>query len=470
MYNATVLEGNSGPGVLTFPLDDRKSYKERTLKISEAPLRSWTAIVIVGLLVPAAWSQLTSLDRGRAEAILQDVASDVRKHYYDPKFHGLDWDGRVAETKNRIAKATSWDTAMLEIAALTNDLNDSHTSFVPARTPLLVDYGWQFRMVGDHCYVTHVRPNSDAEAKGLKQGDQVLTLDGFGPSRASMPKINYAINVLSPQASLHVGLQDRSGRIHPVEVMAKVMQPRIVNTLENPYGVDGQFFRLGWENWARRMRPRLSDLGAQAMVVKLPAFFLSEGEVKEIAGKAGKHNALIIDLRDNPGGATETLQYLLGSVFDHEVKIADQVMRSKTTALTTKNGHHRVFNGKLIVLVDSNSSSASELFARAVQIEKRGIVLGDRTSGLVMESRYHPHETGMPPVNYGVTITEADLIMTDGKSLEHTGVTPDETILPTPADLADGRDPVLARAAELAGVKLTPEAAGKLLPYEWPAD
>jgi len=206
------------------------------------------------------------------------------------------------------------------------------------------------------------------------------------------------------------------------------------------------------------------------MVLKLRGFLLSESTVKEIAGKARKHTALIIDLRDNGGGAVETLQYLLGIVFDHDVKIADQVMRQKTTTLTAKTSHNNVFSGKLIVLVDSGSASAAELFARTVQIEKRGMVLGDRTSGLVMEAQYHSHETGVPPVLYGAMITEADLIMTDGNSLEHTGVSPDETILPTPADLADGRDPVLARAAELAGVKLTPEDAGKLLPYEWPTD
>jgi len=46
-------------------------------------------------------------------------------------------------------------------------------------------------------------------------------------------------------------------------------------------------------------------------------------------------------------------------------------------------------------------------------------------------------------------------------------VTPDELLLPTAADLAAKRDPVLARAAALVGVKLDPERAGSMFPIEW---
>jgi C-terminal processing protease CtpA/Prc len=88
-----------------------------------------------------------------------------------------------------------------------------------------------------------------------------------------------------------------------------------------------------------------------------------------------------------------------------------------------------------------------------------------------MESRrYQFHQGADTQIFYGASITDADLIMGDGKSLEHLGVVPDELILPSAADLAAGRDPVLARAAKLAGVELDPVKAGQLFPIEWRKD
>jgi hypothetical protein len=75
------------------------------------------------------------------------------------------------------------------------------------------------------------------------------------------------------------------------------------------------------------------------------------------------------------------------------------------------------------------------------------------------------HRTGFNPVFvYGASVTVGDSVMADGKSLEHVGVEPDRVLLPTVADIAAGRDPLLAYAAGLAGVKLTPEDAAKLYP------
>jgi C-terminal processing protease CtpA/Prc len=101
-------------------------------------------------------------------------------------------------------------------------------------------------------------------------------------------------------------------------------------------------------------------------------------------------------------------------------------------------------------------------------LEKRGTVVGDRSAGAVMEEIQYPHEVGVDIVAfYGASITMADLTMADGRSLEKVGVTPDELLLPTAADMAAGRDPVLARASALAGAKLDAETAGKLFPVEW---
>jgi C-terminal processing protease CtpA/Prc len=88
-----------------------------------------------------------------------------------------------------------------------------------------------------------------------------------------------------------------------------------------------------------------------------------------------------------------------------------------------------------------------------------------------MEAVHHGYQVGSGTVVFfGASITDSDIIMTDGKSLEHVGVTPDMVALPSAADLAAGRDPVLAKAAQDLGAKLSPEQAGKMFPYIWPEE
>ena len=426
-------------------------------------------LFLFALLALGRAQQLPDLDRERDQQMLRTVGDDVLKHYYDPKFHGLDFKAELAAAKQRIDKATSNNMALSSIAAALDSLNDSHTFFLPPRHPIRHEYGWQYQMVGDHCFVTHVRPKSDAEAKGLKPGDEVLAINGIAPARDMVWKLQYLFGVLRPQLSLHLDLQDPAGKRRTLDVAARIRETKLVTDWTGAGGAVDIFDIIrDEESQEHLMRARYAESGDALLVLKVPEFYFSTLEVREMMDKASKHKALIIDLRGNPGGSVETLQYFAGDVFDKDVKIADRVGRKETKPQVAKGSSHP-FTGKLVVLIDNDSASAAEVFARLMQIEKRGTVVGDRSSGSVMESRYYGEQTGSSTqVFFGVSITDADLIMTDGKSLEHVGVTPDELILPTAADLASGRDPVLARAAELLGVKMSPEDAGKLFPYEWP--
>jgi carboxyl-terminal processing protease len=181
-----------------------------------------------------------------------------------------------------------------------------------------------------------------------------------------------------------------------------------------------------------------------------------------------KHKALILDLRGNAGGAVETLLRMIGNLFDHDITVGDRKRRKDSKPLIAKSLGDHAYKGQLILLVDSGSASASEVLARVVQLEKRGTVLGDRTSGAVMESLGLGHKMGLDTIiMYGVSVTDADLIMADGKSLEHVGVVPDKVLLPTAAELRSQQDPILSYAASLVGVKLDAEKAGTFFPFKW---
>ena len=425
--------------------------------------------LISGLLTNAATQKITSLDRDRALTMLQEISSDVKKHYYDPKFHGVNWDAKVEEMKQKIKTTDSMNRALSEIAAALDSLDDSHTFFLPPGHAVRYDYGWQGQVIGDHCFIIRVRPGSDAEKKGVKPGDELLALNGFNPTRENLWKMWYTFNSLRPQYSLKLDLRDPAGNDRQVEVVTAMIEKKLVTDLTASGGGGDIWDMVRQEEEESRLgRAQFVELGDDVGLLKFPGFHFDEGEIDNMIGKARKRKALILDLRGNPGGSVETLKFLISGCFENEVKVGDRIGRSEHKPMIAK-AHGHPFTGKLIVLVDSKSASAAELFARVVQIEKRGTVLGDRSSGSVMASRHYNYHSGMESmIFYGASITDADIIMADGKSLEHGGVIPDQVMLPTGEDISKSRDPVLAHAVELASAKLSPEAAGKLFPYEWP--
>ena len=393
------------------------------------------------------------------------IKDDLKKNYYDPNFHGIDLDSRFKTADEKIKQAQSLGQIFGIIAQVLVELDDSHTFFLPPGRASKTEYGWQMQMIGDKCYVSAVKPGSDAAAKGLKEGDEIYSIDGWAPIRENIWKIQYMYRTLRPQPGMRLVIIKPDGKEQKLDVLAKVHQEKRVLDLT---GNDIWTLVRESENEDRLHRHRYVELSEDLFVWKMPEFDLLRDKVDDFVGKFRKKKGLILDLRGNHGGYEETLLRLLGNFIDHDVKLGDLKRRKESKALLAKTRGEDIFSGKLIVLIDSESGSAAELFARVVQLEKRGTVIGDRSAGAVMRAKQFPHELGVDIiVPYGISITDADIIMSDGKSLEHIGVIPDEIKLPTAADLATQRDPVLAYAASLLGVTITPEKAGALFPIEW---
>lgn len=442
------------------------------LKMIRASLRVVSSVIVFGLtffvlLSQNGWAQLDRIERERALSMLNVVKSDLKSNYYDPTFRGMDLETRFKTAEEKIKAATSLGQAFGIIAQVLLDLNDSHTMFYPPRRPESITYGWQMQMIGDKCYVVAVKPGSDAAAQGLKEGDLVTSFMGFKPTRKEFWKMRYYFNFISPRPALRAVIQSPGAEPREMELKAKIKMGAVVRNLTADTEINDYLRDLEDSYVAGRHRYYEDIEGA--FVWKMPAFDLRESDIDELVDKAKKRNALILDLRSNSGGSVKTLARLVGNFFDQDIKIFEAKERKTSKPEVAKARSKSPFTGKLIVLIDSESASASELFARMVQLEKKGVVIGDLSQGAVMRSRPYEHDLGAETqVSFRVSITNADTIMSDGKSLENVGVAPDELLLPSGEDLAAKRDVVLARAFELAGAKgITPEKAGKLFPIIW---
>lgn len=415
----------------------------------------------------SAWAQsFSSHDRERGLTMLRFIRDDIRKNYYDPAFRGIDLDARTKLAEEKIKLAKSNAEVFGVIAQMMLDFNDSHTVFLPPQRSARVEYGWQMQTFGDNCQVIAVKPNSDAEAKGLKPGDIVLKVDGISPNRSNLWIYHYLYTALAPRPSVRVQVQSPGEAPREMELLARIKTGK--KTVDLTDTIDLNAFLREQEDEVRMNAHRFHEVGNDIVIWRMPGFDLTKDAVDDKMDKVKNRKVLILDLRRNGGGAVETLLRMIGNLFDRDVSVSVLKSRKETKSEIAKTRGDGAFKGQLLVLVDSESASAAEMLARVVQLEKRGRVIGDRTSGKVMQSRLHPHIMGVDTIIvYGASVTEADVIMSDGQSLERVGVTPDEISLPTAEDLRSKKDPVLAHAVSLAGGQLDPQEAGKLFPFKW---
>ena len=161
------------------------------------------------------------------------------------------------------------------------------------------------------CFVTRVRPGSDAEAKGLKPGSQILKINGVAPTRQNLRNIEYLDYVLDPRPEMRLEVEDPPGEKHAVEVKAKMTLSKDL-AYRPGAGVRYDVIRDSENVW-HRMRMQVVQIGDVA-ILKFPWFFDDADDFYALNGKIRNSEALIVDLRGNPGGSAQHPQ-----VFDRNV-------------------------------------------------------------------------------------------------------------------------------------------------------
>lgn len=393
-------------------------------------------------------------NRERGLRMLREIKDAVKGRYYDSKFHGINIDERFKAASEKVKTLDANWEIFLEIAQVLLEFNDSHTRFYPPERADNVEYGFSMQMIGSNCYIVNIKKGSNAEAKQLRPGEKILKIGNYQPTRENLWMLKYYLYSLDPQPNIRLTVESLSGEQRTVDIEAKIIsleernkkkQKRKAEQKEVPY--------------------KCAEINADSIACKLYTFSVEKDVINKMMKEVGTHKNMILDLRGNHGGYVKTELYLTGYFFDRDVKMGDEKNRDGIKERMSKSLKDKVFNGNLAVLVDSESASASEVFARVIQIEKRGKIVGDQSAGAVMTSNF----LQMADVRdgndsysvYGINLTVGDLIMTDGNRLEGLGVLPDYPVGPTGLAVSQKSDPVLAYAAELFGSKISPEDAGK---------
>jgi carboxyl-terminal processing protease len=413
-------------------------------------------------LVPSGLTaQLGPLDRGRAHDMVAVVKSDLRRHYFDSTFGGLDLDREFAIADSLIDEAQTISRLFGIIAGTVLKFQDSHTLFLPPSQTVRVRYGWDLQMVGDSCMVVGIAPGSDAAAPGLKVGDRVLTIQGVVPTRPLLAVLDYLLYAINPTDRIRFSIESPSGETRELTIASRVIQEqRIIDLFSSTdlwapiRGIDDA------DEWRRN---RFVEIDSSTLVWRFHGFNSRDG-VDEGISRARRSSNLILDLRANRGGSVEVMLRLLSRMLERETVVATFLHRGRTEVKSVRPDDKR-FTGRLTVLVDSRSASAAEILARVVQLEGRGIVVGDRSAGAVMRSRIHSHRSGTEfVVPYGISITDAEVILRDSTRLEGVGVTPDVRVVPTGESLASGRDPVMGEALRRLGYPTPPQGVAVAFP------
>jgi carboxyl-terminal processing protease len=422
-------------------------------------------------------------DAARRQEAFETVWQTVNQTFYDPKFGGVDWKA-VHERYAPLVANTSTDTELhLLLQRMINELHQSHFFVIPPQaipklsspgeqddseayaeadfdndpkkqtlTPLekvrtrltkrlSTGIGIDLRIINGAAVITRVGAGSTAARAGLRPGFEIRRVNGAKLSDAIAEIENNSIwhEIIRPElpdflianyingdltSPVKLVYADAMNREHLVTISREKLNGEMSPALGNLPPIYAEFE-------SKRLPGGIGYIRFNAFAPIL---------MKKVCGALRSlHDApgIIIDLRGNHGGLLGMIAGLTG-LLDTTPQFLGSMQTRQGTSPLVAFPQTSPYMGQLVLLVDSTSQSAAEMFAAGLQENSRALVVGDITAGNVIPSAIIKLPTGAL-FQYGF----AKYVTPHGAVLEARGVVPDWIIKTTRRTILRGGDPQL---------------------------
>lgn len=267
---------------------------------------------------------------------------------------------------------------------------DPHSVYIPARNVERANEGLQgnfegvgisFQIISDTIVVQSVINGGPSEKVGIEIGDKLLRVDG-SPVTGDSVNNQFVFNKL----------RGKKGTTVIIDILRQgsVYNFHIVRDKVPIYSIDTYFMADDSIGYIRLIRFARSSADEFRKALK--------------ALKKDGMKSLILDLRGNTGGYLDIACQLGNEFLDRGQLIVYQEGRKTPRQNFNANGHGNfralrdakgnIAGGRLVVLIDEGSASASEIVSGAVQDWDRGILIGRRSFGKGLVQRMFPLRDG----------------------------------------------------------------------------
>ena len=358
----------------------------------------------------------TSTNTQDIPSYLKQIRSAINKYYL--------WKDKISEE----------DMENGAIEGYVKGLGDEYTEYVPSSEMKEYTENINGSFVGIGVYMVkdekagrvliyYPIPESPAEKAGIKAGDLIISVDGKEYTADDFEEISKYIK--GEEGTTVNIVIERDGERKSFDVVRKKINTNPIS--KNVYNKNVGYIKI----------PSFDEGTAEAFKTKLQDLVNNEG-VKSV----------VIDLRNNGGG-----------LVDQATKIADYFLEKKETILITKDNEGNkqitysemdpIFNMPIVILVNKNTASASEILTAALKENGKAKFVGETTYGKGVIHTLFTLSDGS-----GLKITTAEYYSPKENTIHKVGITPDSEVkLPDSVKsmyvLTEDQDTQLKAAIEL---------------------